>query len=297
MDKKICQIVDSSGCLPREIIKQYQISEVPFYFTFNQENYYRENVSCESNDFYQHMVEYPEEVPKTAAPNIEDWLATFEERYAGGAREFIVTTISSLLSSSYQNALAAKKIFKERHNDIRMRVVSSNTCACGQAALEIGIAKMLDSNKDYKDLIEVIHKMVSRISTLFVVNSLKYMKAGGRIGGATAFLGKLINIKPLCEFIDGTVHPIKAIRGRNNSLKAMVEATLARISDLNKTIIIIQNAQCQEDANFIVNYIKDKVNYTGKIFNSSLGIIVGAHSGPGTIGIGFLEYPDLFADN
>lgn len=291
MNKTICQVVDSSGNLPRELIKQYNISEVPFYFTFDNKNYYCENVNYEITDFYKHMMDYPDEVPKTSAPNINDWLTVFEKHYAGGAKKYIVTTISPKLSSSFQTAISAKKIFEEKNNDVQIEVISSNTCACGQAALEIGIAKLIDSGRDYMDIIKMVHKMVTNISTLFVVNSLKYMKAGGRIGGATAFLGKLINIKPLCEFIDGIVHPIKAIRGRKNSLKAMIDVALSRIIDINKMIIIIQNAESLEDSDYMCNYLKEKANYSGQIFNSELGIIVGAHSGPGAIGIGFVEYP------
>ncbi len=291
MSKTICQVVDSSGNLPREFIEQYNIIEVPFYFTFDNTNYYCENANYKITEFYKHMAEYPDEVPKTSAPNILDWLTVFEEQYAGGAKKYIVTTISPKLSSSFQTAISAKKIFEERNKDVEIKVISSDTCACGQAALEIGIAKMIDSGIEYVDIVEIIHKMVSNISTLFVVNSLTYMKAGGRIGGAAAFLGKLINIKPLCEFIDGMVHPIKAIRGRKNSLKTMIDVAVSRIIDINKMIIIIQHAECQEDADYICNYLKEKEDYSGHVFNSGLGIIVGAHSGPGTIGIGFVEYP------
>lgn len=291
MNKTICQIVDSSGNLPRNFIEQYNISEVPFYFKFDNPNYYRENVDCEITEFYKHMEEYPDEVPKTSAPNIHDWLTVFEKQYARGAKKYIVTTISSKLSSSFQTAISAKKIFKERNNDVHMEVISSNTCACGQAALEIGIAKMIDSGRDFGDIIETIHRMVTNISTLFVVNSLTYMKAGGRIGGATAFLGKLINIKPVCEFVDGVVLPIKAARGRKNSLRTMIDVAVSRIIDINKMLIIIQNAECQEDADYIINYLREITNYIGQIFKSDLGIIVGAHSGPGAIGIGFVEHP------
>ena len=117
------------------------------------------------------------------------------------------------------------------------------------------------------------------------------MKAGGRIGGATAFLGKLINIKPLCEFIDGEVHPIKAIIGRKKSLKTMIDVAISRIADINKMIIIVQNAECREDADYMCSYLREKTNNSSQIYSSNLGITVGAHSGPGAIGIGFVELP------
>jgi DegV family protein with EDD domain len=188
MKKTICQIVDSSGSLPRDFIKQYNITEVPFYFKFDNPDYYRENVDYGISEFYQHMTKYPNKIPKTSAPNINDWLAVFEEQYARGVRKYIVTTISAKLSASFQTAISAKEIFEKRKNDIRMEVISSNTCACGQAALEIGIAKMIDKNRDYGDIVKTIHQLVTNISTLFAVNTLTYMKAGGRIGERLLFL-------------------------------------------------------------------------------------------------------------
>ncbi len=291
MNEKICQIVDSSGSLPREFIKHYNIREVPFYFKFENTNYYRENVEYKASEFYKHMEEYPDDIPKTSAPNIHDWLSAFEDQYSKGIKNFIVTIISSKLSASFQNAISAKEIFKERNKNVKIEVIDSNTCACGQAALEIGIAKMIDIGRDFEDIVESIHKMVGNISSLFVVDSLKYMKAGGRIGGATAFLGKLINIKPVCEFIDGVVHPIQTVRGRKKSLKNMIDLAASRIIDINRKIIIIQNAECQEDADYMCDYLREKTNYCGQILKSNLGIVVGAHSGPGAIGIGFVEHP------
>ena len=292
MNKTICQIVDSSGSLPRDFIKHYNISEVPFYFKFESTDYYRENVEYEAAEFYNHMKTYPDDVPKTAAPNIHDWLTVFEEQYVRGFKNFIVTTISSKLSASFQTAISAKKEFEERNNDVHIEVINSNTCACGQAALEIVIAKMIEDGRDFENIVETIHEMVkTNINSLFGVNSLTYMRAGGRIGGATALLGKLINIKPVCEFVDGVVHPIKATRGRKKSLTTMVDIAVSRIKDINKTIIIVQNAKCQEDAEYLCNYLREKTNNSYQIFKSNLGITVGAHSGPGAIGIGFMEQP------
>jgi fatty acid-binding protein DegV len=91
MRKTICQIVDSSGNLPRNFIEHYNISEIPFYFKFDKPNYFRENVDYKITEFYNHMEQYPNEIPKTSAPNIYDWLTVFEEQYARGTKKYIVT--------------------------------------------------------------------------------------------------------------------------------------------------------------------------------------------------------------
>src|SRR5699024_6543658 len=97
MSKIICQIIDSSGNLPRDIIERYNISETSFYFKFKDTDYMQENVDYETNEFFEHMEQNPNDIPKTSAPNIYDWLSLFQKRYASGARKFIVTTISEKL--------------------------------------------------------------------------------------------------------------------------------------------------------------------------------------------------------
>lgn len=290
MKQTICQVIDSSGNVPLDIIEKYTIDEVSFYFKFNNTDYMKENIDYTTNEFFEYMEENPDDIPKTSAPNIYDWLSLFKERYAQGVRKYIVTTVASKLSGSFQAANSAKEMFKESYDDVYMEVVNSNTCACGQAALEIWIAKMIDMGKDFESIVKRTHEMIPYVNTLFTVNSLKYMQAGGRIGAAAAFLGKVINIKPVCEFIDGEVHVIKPIIGRKKSIRAMVDVVISRITNINRSIIVLQHAKAQKDADYMYQYLKEKTKDNIQIFTSNLGVTVGAHSGPGSIGIGFIEY-------
>ena len=289
MKKTICQIVDSSGSLPGDFIKEHKIQEVPFYFKFENTDYYKENENYDTQDFYKHMEEYPDDIPKTAAPNPHDWVKVFEEQYGNGFRNFIVTTISSKLSGSFQSAISAKTQFQDKYSDINIEVIDSHTCATGKGAFEIWIAKMIDNNREYEDILKRVYKKIPHINSLFVLNTLDYMRAGGRIGGATAFIGKVMNIKPVCEFIDGEVHVIKPSIGRRKSLMTMIDVVVSRIADINKAIITIQNAVSEKDAEYMKKYLERKTKKKIEVFGSTLGITVGAHSGPGAIGIGFIE--------
>lgn len=293
MNKTICLVVDSSGNLSRDFLKQHNISEVSFYFKFKNTDYFKENIDYETSDFFKHMEKDPDDIPKTSAPNPHDWLSSFEEQYAKGARKYIVTTISSTLSSSFQTATIAKQIFEDKYDDIQIEVIDSNTCAGGQAALEIWIAKMILGDKKYNYIIDAIYKLLPDLNTIFVVDSLKYMNAGGRIGEAAMFLGKVINIKPISELVKGEVKVIKPMIGRKKSLRKMVDVAISRIENIYNTIIVIQNAGFQQDAEYLYDYIKETTNNKAEIFKSNLGITVGAHTGPGTMGIGFLEFSNL----
>jgi DegV family protein with EDD domain len=289
MGEKIGQIVDSAGNLPRDIIEKYQIREVPFYYTFDGETYLKESVQRGEADFFHIMQEHPEQVPRTAAPNIHDWLQAYDEAYIKGCRKIIVSTISHKLSSSFENAHLARKMFLSEVRDVEIKIITSSSCACGQAALEIKIAQLIqDRQLSWEELLLKIQRMITQLTTLFTVDSLFYMKAGGRIGGATAFLGKVLNIKPVCEFADGEVRPIKAIRGRKKSIIAMTEYVISRIKEGSNPLICTQNALCKDEEIFMIDYLCSALNYHSPIHSGTLGVVVGAHSGPGSLGIGFV---------
>lgn len=290
MKKVIAQLVDSAGNIPRDILKRYNIVEVPLHFTFDGKEHFRENVDLSNCQFYQRMKNNPQQIPRTATPSINEWYDAFENFYKKGYQQFIVTTIARNLSASFQSAVMAQDIFVKEHPDAEIKVLESNTCACGQAALEIKIAHLIEQGQlTLDELVQKIKALIPHVVSLFSVNELTYMRAGGRIGGATAFLGKLINIKPVCEFINGTVHPIKAVRGRQKALTALVDEAVRRIKNAENTVICVQHAICEEDARYMIGRLKEKLNYQGEIYQGMVGATVGAHSGPGAIGIGIIE--------
>lgn len=292
MNNKICQIVDSSGNIPEDLVEEYQIIEVPFYFKFeDSDDYKKENIDYRTSEFFKKMEENPDNLPQTAAPNMKDWLSAFEEQYAKEVRNYIVTTISSKLSASLQTVTLAKQLYEDEHADVRIEIIDSDTVASGQAALEIWIAKMIAKGKDYDYIVENAREMVPNLNTIFVTDSLKYMNAGGRIGDAAAFLGKAMSVKPISEFIEGEVEVVKPMIGRKRSLRTIVDIAISRINNIENTIIVVQDANAEKDAKYMYDYIDKKTDDKMIFYKNNLGITVGTHSGPGTIGIGFLEIP------
>lgn len=291
--KNIAQIVDSASNLPKEILEKYNIVKIPFYIIFDGENYLVQGKDITDEEFYNRMSENPDSVPKTAAPNSEDWFNAFKEKYDEGYKKFIVTTISNELSASYQNAYIAKNDFIKKYEDSDITLIDSRTCTCGQAALEIKIAEMIkNEKKSFEEISEIAKSSVEKTTTIFSVKTLKYMKAGGRIGGATEFVGTLLKIKPISEFVDGVVKPIKAVRTRRKSLDKMVDIIADRIKNPKKVIISTRSAMFKEDEDYMVEKLREKLNYEGEIYSGMLGAVIGAHSGPGAIGIGFTELED-----
>jgi len=290
MQRKIAQVVDSAGSIPREVLEKYGIREVAFHINFNGQQQYQEHINITSQEFYERMQNQPNRIPKTSIPGVAEWAEAFEEKYAQGYRDLIVTTIAKPLSASVQSATMAAEAFIKSHPDARIEIVESNTCACGQAALEIKIAQLIEQGQVLtEDVVKRVRELLPRVVSLFSVNELTYMRAGGRIGGAAAFLGKLINIKPVCEFLGGVVHPIKPVRCRKKALQLLVDEAVKRVEQAENAVICVQHALCEEDANYLVTQLRERLDFNGPIYLSSVGAVVGAHSGPGAIGIGIAE--------
>ncbi|HZK43764.1 MAG TPA: DegV family protein [Syntrophomonadaceae bacterium] len=289
MQHKTALIVDSAGSIPRDLLTKYNISEVAFHITFGIEEY-RENRTITSQEFYERMLKNPNQVPKTSVPGALEWIKAFAHRYNEGYKDLIVTTIAKPLSASIQSATMAADEFTGKHPDINIHIIDSNTCAGGQAALEIKIAKLINQGElSAVEIVQRIKDFLPQVISLFSVNELTYMHAGGRIGGATAFLGKLIKIKPVCEFIDGVVHTIKPVRCRNKALQLLIDESVRRFDHAKDAVICVQHAFCQEDADFLISELKKKLNYHDHIYQGQVGAVVGAHSGPGAIGIGIAQ--------
>ncbi|MEN6351011.1 MAG: DegV family protein [Syntrophomonas sp.] len=290
MKERIAQLVDSAGNLPREMFEKFTIKEIPLYFSFDSQHYYRENIDYSNSDFYLHMKDEPQQIPKTSAPSIYDWLKGYREMYERGYDKFIVTTIASKLSASCQNAMLARDMFMESIKDAKVEIFESGTCACGQAALEVKIAHMINCQKlCWEDIIKRTAQLIPNAVSLFTVQELTYMFAGGRIGGAAVMLGNLVRIKPVCEFVNGVVRPIKAVRGRKKSLEYLINTCVNRIKNVRGAVIITQHALCEEDGLFIIKELKQKLGQEINIFQSRVGTTVGSHSGPGAIGVGFIS--------
>lgn len=289
MHRRIAQLVDSAGSIPRDILEKHHIGEVAFHINFGQQQY-RENINISSQEFYERMKKRRDQIPKTSVPGAAEWTRVFDEKYKEGYQDFIVTTIAKPLSASVQSAAIAGDAFVKDHPDTTVHILESNTCACGQAALEIKIANLIEQGElDIEELVQRVEDLLPRVVSLFSVNELTYMRAGGRIGGAAAFLGKLINIKPVCEFIDGVVHPIKAARSRKKALQIMVDEAVKRIKHPEEAVICVQHALCEDDAKFLITELRERLKFSGLIYQSPVGAVVGSHSGPGAIGIGIIE--------
>lgn len=277
MSRKIRFVTDSTADLPPEFVEKYNISVVPLKISFGEETY-RDYVDISPDEYYRRL-RRAKKLPRTSQPSPADFLDAYRPLVEEGA-EIISIHIASALSGTVQAARLAKSMLNYPH----IEVVDSQSASIFLHAMILEGVRLAEKGGSTQDILELWQSFNSRRQVLFMVDSMEYMLKGGRIGKGTAFLGTLLNIKPILTFIGGVVHPVEKIRGRKKALDRMVE--LARQAQGEDTPVhcIIADADAPDYLEELRRRVEERINYTELIL-SRMGPVMGTYSGPGFVGI------------
>lgn len=279
---------DSSCDLPEDLKKEYNIDVVPFYVSFDKENYLKENIDININDFYK-KVTNEKIIPKTSLPSMEDYSSYFKKHLENGV-DILCFTLCSELSGSYQSAINAANIMLEDYPDRKILVIDSKKATVAQGLLVIEASKMQKAGFSLQETYEKMESLKQEGIIIFTIDSLEHLQKGGRIGKASALAGSLLNIKPILLLLNGVLEPHSKVRGRKKSLSEVLKIFDEYINeDISKYQIAIAHAYCKDEAIELEKSLNEKynINLSYPIFD--IGITVGAHTGATAIGIGFIK--------
>lgn len=272
---------DSNCDLPESFYKDNNIPVLPICYYMDGVIYGKKN-TLPLSEFY-HKMRNGESV-KTAAPNIAETKAFFEDCIKI-CKNIIHIAFSSGLSSTCQNAVIAAKEIQNEYNDIKITVIDSLSSCMGEGMLLYKALSKKNSGMSYNELIEYLDKTKMHIIHLFTVDDLHYLHNGGRLSKSAAVLGSLINIKPIL-FVnnDGELKLTDKVRGRKKALLYLISKTISDISPEGKDIVMISHSDCEDDAMYIYNHLKENIDIKEIIVNQ-IGPAIGSHSGPGTLAV------------
>ena len=281
------KILSDSGCdLPIEIIKEYEIEVLPIIL-IKDDKEYLDKVNLEPEKVYSDMRNG--EVYKTAQipPNVFD--AKFRE-YAERGEQLIYICFSSGLSGTYQTSLIAKELILEEYPNFEIDIVDSKAATSGFGTMVYEAAKMAKEGKSKKEILSMLEFYIKHMEHVFTVDNIEYLFRGGRVTRTQAFVGGLLNIKPVLNMEDGKLVPLEKIRGKNKLIKTMLNIMEERSldADLKNQTIGISHGDDLETALKIKAMIMENYGTKDFIINT-IGGAIGAHSGPGTIAITFLN--------
>ena len=271
-------VTDSSSDVPSELAAQSGIEVVPLTIRFGDDEFVdRSDLSTAS--FWDKLVA-ADRLPETAAPSA----GLFEERYRSmideGASGIVAITISSELSGTYQSAVIAAERLA---GAVPIRVIDSQNVGM---ALGLPVREAARFAAGGASIDEVAsHSMDAIASTNIVgaLDTLEYLKRGGRMGSAQAFFGDLLKIKPLITIENGAVAPLGRVRTRSKAIAAL-EERIAAIGPRIRAASVFHGAA--QDVDSVVGRIEHHLDVP--VIVTMLGAVVGTHTGPGTIGVAYL---------
>ena len=280
-------LTDSSADLTAELVAELGVEVIPLSFTMEDKTYfnYPDNRDIDPADFYARL--RGGAMATTAAVNVADYTEAIEPILKEG-KDVLVLAFSSGLSATCHSAQIAAGELMEQYPDRKVYVVDTLCASLGQGLLVWYAANLKKQGKTMEEVRDWTEEHKLNLCHWFTVDDLHFLKRGGRISAATAVLGTMLSIKPVMH-VDNEGHLIKVgtARGRNASLKALVDRMEQTVLDLKDQAIFISHGDCLADAQKVADDVKARFGVESIIINY-VGPVIGAHSGPGTVALFFM---------
>lgn len=276
-------ITDSASDLPKEIIEKYNLEVIPI-LVYLGENEYRDGETITPKEMFDGMREG--KVYKTAQVSAGRFKEIFTE-IAEKKESCIYIAFSSGLSGTYQTAVLIKDQLLDTYPDLDLDIVDTKCASGGFGLVVLKALEMAEAGKSKTEILETVNFYIDHMEHIFTVDDLETLYRGGRVSRTAAFIGGLLNIKPVLDVADGKLRPIEKSRGKK-VYPRMVELVAERGVDLAQQRIGINHGDDLESLEKVKKMLSEKFGCQEFIINS-IGCAIGAHSGPGTLAVFFLN--------
>jgi DegV family protein with EDD domain len=273
-------VCDSTADLTAEFRAAHTVRVVPLKVIFGDETF-EDGVDIGAEAFYARLAA-PGPFPRTSQPVPAEFEAVFRELGADGGA-IVCTTISSDLSGTYASATQARAALP----DLDIRVVDTRSVAVGHYAAVREAVRVVEAGGDADAVVAAITSVQETLRVLFTVETLEYLRRGGRIGGARALLGSMLDIKPVLEIRDGIIEPVARVRTYPRAIDRVVEEFSHAATAWGGAELVVAHADRPKIAAALVERMRAQAS--GDPALTVVGPVVGGHSGPGAIGIGFYK--------
>jgi DegV family protein with EDD domain len=270
-------VTDSASDLAPDMAERHDISVVPLTIRFGDTELL-DRRDLTPDQFWSRCAS-SSVLPETAAPSPGAFQQTFEQAAADGYDGIVCICLSSALSATFQSATAGAQAMGDA---IPMRVIDSRSITMGQGLMALSAARLSAEDKGLEDVAGLVQELISRTRVYGALDTLENLKKGGRIGGASAFLGSLLSIKPIIVVRDGVVEAESRQRTRTRSLRYLVDKVQQQ-GTIEHLCVLSAAAPDIEDLLSMLAEVFPRED----MIQGDVGPVIGAHSGPGTVGVTF----------
>jgi DegV family protein with EDD domain len=271
-------VTDSVADLPPKVARELEITVIPLVLRFGAESY-RDGIDLTPDQFYQKL-QTSQAFPATSVPPPEAYVEAYD-RLAEETGEILVLTVSARLSATHEVAVQA---IGEMKRKCRVEVLDSETATMAEGFIAIRAAEAAREGAELEEVMAAVHKNIPRANFLAAFDTLEYLRRGGRIGKAAAFLGSVLKVNPLITLKDGLVEPAGRTRSRARAIDRLYDfaAQYATIEEM-----AVCDTACPEDAGVLVERL-GAIFPRERIYRSKMTPVIGAHTGPGLLLVAIL---------
>lgn len=278
---KIALITDTASDIPQDWIDQYNVHMLHFQIIYS-DGQYRDQVEISSEEVFKR---FATETPTTSMPLLGDVTDLFQKLSDQGYTHAIAITISSGLSGTW-NSL---NLIKQDFPNLDIHVYDSKTLSFGQAALVELAGQMIAQGSTISEIIPALDHMQVNQQSFFIVDTLKYLVSGGRIGHVSGIIGTVLNLKPIITIgTDGKYVTQTTVRGKKRALAAMVKSA-SHVLETKRCKIYVLHGDAKADALLLIEQLKKLPNVVSVTFDGYIGPVACVHTGPGFLGMVLVE--------
>ncbi|MFS8542147.1 MAG: DegV family protein [Tissierellales bacterium] len=274
-------VIDSSSDVTKEIIEKYNIVMVPLVVNF-EDGSYLDKVELTTEEFFKKLSQ-SEKLPTTSQASPMDFVQAFK-KILDEEDEVLGIFIGAEFSGTYQSAVMAKEMLE----DERIHLIDSRSACLGTFAIVLKAIELIEQNKDIKEIVDILEEVKYKVEIAVGIDTLKYLLKGGRLSKTQAIAGSLLNIKPIITVKDSKILVLDKVRGNNNVLKWMDNWISTNNFDLSHKTVLLFHARAQERIDALRKMLEEKYGVKN-IIESEVGAVIGTHTGPGVVAMGFLN--------
>jgi len=271
-------VTDSVADLPPQVVKELGITVIPLSVRFGTE-VYRDGVDLTTEQFYERLV-HSQALPVTSVPSPGAFAEVYD-KLAEETDEILAIIVSAKLSGTYEVALQSIGLMKRK---CRVEVIDSQWAVMAQGFIVIAAARAAQAGASFDEVIDVTRKAIPRVDMRAAFDTLEYLKRGGRIGRAQAFLGSMLNVNPIITLKGGVVEPAGRTRSRAKAIDYLYSFAMS-FSHIDG--IAIEDAACPKDAELLVERLSPKF-HKECFYLSKTTPVIGTHTGPGLLLVAIL---------
>jgi DegV family protein with EDD domain len=274
-------VTDTTQYLPQEVVDRHDLSLVSLYVNWDGRTE-RESDMPDYDAFYEHLRTSDGDLPSTSQPSVGDFLAVYEPLIERGD-DILSVHLSGGISGTVRSAEQARDALVERGVDpARIVVLDSRTGCAGHGLMAIAADNAAKAGADTRAAADAAVALGGRMTILFAVDTLEYLRRGGRIGAAQAFLGSALKIKPILS-IDSEITPVERVRTSGRAIDRLVRE-LREQRDAGADVFFVQHVQAPDTAETIAARGREIFGRDPE-FVSEIGPVIGTHTGPGLVGV------------